>query len=61
MTEFKVMTWNVENLFRFGSKFGAKTQEDYTQKLKSFLTCEKSGKRPESSKNSYEPIFLISA
>jgi Endonuclease/Exonuclease/phosphatase family len=33
MTEFKVMTWNVENLFRFGSGFGAKTQEDYTQKL----------------------------
>jgi hypothetical protein len=33
MTEFKVMTWNVENLFHFGSGFGAKTQEDYTQKL----------------------------
>ncbi|MBW4501998.1 MAG: endonuclease/exonuclease/phosphatase family protein [Scytonema hyalinum WJT4-NPBG1] len=35
MTIFKVMTWNVENLFHVGSEFGPKTQEEYTQKLKS--------------------------
>ncbi|KYC40242.1 hypothetical protein WA1_27300 [Scytonema hofmannii PCC 7110] len=34
MTLFKVMTWNVENLFRVGNEFGPKTQEEYTQKLK---------------------------
>jgi hypothetical protein len=26
MTLFKVMTWNVENLFRVGNEFGPKTQ-----------------------------------
>lgn len=35
MTTFKVMTWNVENLFRFGSESGTKTQEEYTEKLES--------------------------
>lgn len=35
MTRFKVMTWNIENLFLVGSKFGPKTQAEYTQKLKS--------------------------
>ncbi|KAF3886652.1 MULTISPECIES: endonuclease/exonuclease/phosphatase family protein [Nostocales] len=35
MTLFKVMTWNVENLFRVGSEFGPRTQQEYTQKLKS--------------------------
>jgi len=35
MTVFKVMTWNVENLFRVGNQFGPKTQEEYTQKLRS--------------------------
>ncbi|MBD2100043.1 endonuclease/exonuclease/phosphatase family protein [Leptolyngbya sp. FACHB-261] len=35
MTTFKVMTWNVENLYRFGNAFGPKTQEKYTEKLKS--------------------------
>lgn len=35
MTRFKVMTWNIENLFLVGNKFGPKTQADYTQKLKS--------------------------
>lgn len=33
MTKFKVMTWNVENLFLVGSEFGPKTQEEYRQKL----------------------------
>jgi endonuclease/exonuclease/phosphatase family metal-dependent hydrolase len=35
MTTFKVMTWNVENLFSVGNEFGPKTTEEYTQKLKS--------------------------
>lgn len=30
---FKVMTWNVENLFRSGSAFGPKTKAIYTEKL----------------------------
>jgi endonuclease/exonuclease/phosphatase family metal-dependent hydrolase len=34
MTLFKVMTWNVENLFRVGSESGPKTEEEYEQKLK---------------------------
>jgi len=29
------MTWNVENLFRFGNESGPKTQEEYTEKLES--------------------------
>ncbi|XWK89345.1 MAG: endonuclease/exonuclease/phosphatase family protein [Phormidium sp.] len=33
MAKFKVMTWNVENLFLVGSEFGPKTQEEYSQKL----------------------------
>jgi endonuclease/exonuclease/phosphatase family metal-dependent hydrolase len=35
MTKFKVMTWNIENLFLFGNEFGPKTQEEYTRKLRS--------------------------
>ncbi len=35
MTRFKVMTWNIENLFPAGSKFGSKTQAEYKQKLES--------------------------
>jgi endonuclease/exonuclease/phosphatase family metal-dependent hydrolase len=35
MANFKVMTWNVENLFQFGAKGGPKTEEDYRQKLSS--------------------------
>lgn len=35
MTKFKVMTWNIENLFRVGSESGPKTQDEYTQKLRS--------------------------
>jgi endonuclease/exonuclease/phosphatase family metal-dependent hydrolase len=35
MTHFKVMTWNVENLFHAGSDAGPKTLEEYERKLKS--------------------------
>ncbi len=35
MATFKVMTWNLENLFSVGNSFGPKTQEEYTQKLNS--------------------------
>ena len=30
---FKVMTWNLENLFRQGTAFGPKTKAIYTEKL----------------------------
>ncbi|MGH2414993.1 MAG: endonuclease/exonuclease/phosphatase family protein [Microcystaceae cyanobacterium] len=33
MATFKVMTWNLENLFLPGTQFGPETQADYTQKL----------------------------
>lgn len=35
MTAFKVMTWNVENLFRPGNPAGPKTQGEYLTKLTS--------------------------
>jgi endonuclease/exonuclease/phosphatase family metal-dependent hydrolase len=35
MALFKVMTWNVENLFGVGSEAGPKTSEEYEGKLKS--------------------------
>lgn len=35
MASFKVMTWNVENLFLVGEESGPKTAEAYTQKLRS--------------------------
>jgi endonuclease/exonuclease/phosphatase family metal-dependent hydrolase len=35
MARFKVMTWNVENLFPAGSEFGPKTQAEYDHKLES--------------------------
>jgi predicted extracellular nuclease len=35
MTSFKVMTWNLENLFQAGSEFGPDTPEQYAQKLDS--------------------------
>jgi endonuclease/exonuclease/phosphatase family metal-dependent hydrolase len=35
MTEFKVMTWNVENLFLPGSASGAETTAEYAAKLQS--------------------------
>jgi endonuclease/exonuclease/phosphatase family metal-dependent hydrolase len=35
MTAFKVMTWNVENLFEPGTKYGPDSVEEYQQKLKS--------------------------
>lgn len=35
MTTFKVMTWNLENLFPVGAESGPKTQEEYAQKLQS--------------------------
>lgn len=35
MARFKVMTWNIENLFLVGNESGPKTQEEYTQKLRS--------------------------
>ncbi len=33
MTSFSVMTWNVENLFRAGTKYGPKTESEYQNKL----------------------------
>lgn len=33
MTLFKVMTWNLENLFEPGTEFGPDTQDKYHQKL----------------------------
>ena len=35
MTAFKVMTWNLENLFEAHHAFGPDTQEEYQQKLES--------------------------
>ncbi|MCZ8190237.1 MAG: endonuclease/exonuclease/phosphatase family protein [Microcystis sp. LE19-338.1B] len=35
MPKFKVMTWNVENLFQFGEESSPKTEVEYTQKLQS--------------------------
>jgi endonuclease/exonuclease/phosphatase family metal-dependent hydrolase len=35
MTTFKVMTWNIENLYRVGNPAGPKTQEAYAAKLES--------------------------
>ncbi len=35
MTTFKVMTWNLENLFRPGSESGPKDPTEFTQKLNS--------------------------
>jgi len=35
MTDFKVMTWNVENLFRVGNPAGPKTKKEYQAKLDS--------------------------
>jgi predicted extracellular nuclease len=35
MTEFKVMTWNVENLFLPGQESGPKTEAEYQAKLRS--------------------------
>jgi len=35
MANFKVMTWNIENLFLVGNESGSKTPEEYTRKLKS--------------------------
>ena len=35
MTAFKVMTWNVENLYEPGTKYGPDTVEEYQSKLKS--------------------------
>ena len=35
MISFKVMTWNLENLFRVGHPSGPKTPEEYAQKLSS--------------------------
>jgi endonuclease/exonuclease/phosphatase family metal-dependent hydrolase len=38
MAKFKVMTWNIENLFLAGKESDPKTQEEYTQKLNSLAT-----------------------
>ncbi|WP_414570116.1 endonuclease/exonuclease/phosphatase family protein [Nostoc sp. CCY 9925] len=38
MATFKVMTWNVENLFSLGSSFSPKTEAEYTQKLNSLAS-----------------------
>jgi endonuclease/exonuclease/phosphatase family metal-dependent hydrolase len=35
MPTFKVMTWNIENLFQFGDQGGPKTDDQYQQKLQS--------------------------
>lgn len=38
MPTFRVMTWNVENLFRAGTESGPKTEAEYQQKLQSLAT-----------------------
>ncbi|MCF2146231.1 endonuclease/exonuclease/phosphatase family protein [Desmonostoc muscorum LEGE 12446] len=38
MATFKVMTWNVENLFSLGNNFSPKTEAEYTQKLNSLAS-----------------------
>jgi endonuclease/exonuclease/phosphatase family metal-dependent hydrolase len=35
MPTFRVMTWNIENLFQFGDEGGPKTDAEYRQKLQS--------------------------
>jgi endonuclease/exonuclease/phosphatase family metal-dependent hydrolase len=35
MPTFRVMTWNIENLFQFGDEGGPKTEAEYEQKLQS--------------------------
>jgi endonuclease/exonuclease/phosphatase family metal-dependent hydrolase len=35
MSTFRVMTWNIENLFQFGNASGPETDDEYQQKLKS--------------------------
>lgn len=35
MTSFKVMTWNLENLYGPGTKYGPPTVEEYQEKLNS--------------------------
>jgi endonuclease/exonuclease/phosphatase family metal-dependent hydrolase len=35
MTTFRVMTWNIENLFQFGDQNGPKTDTEYQEKLQS--------------------------
>jgi endonuclease/exonuclease/phosphatase family metal-dependent hydrolase len=35
MSTFRVMTWNIENLFQFGNESGPKTDAEYQQKLQS--------------------------
>jgi hypothetical protein len=35
MSTFRVMTWNIENLFQFGDEGGPKTDAEYQQKLQS--------------------------
>lgn len=37
----KVMTWNVENLFRPGHAFGPKTKAIYTEKLEPTRQCDR--------------------
>jgi endonuclease/exonuclease/phosphatase family metal-dependent hydrolase len=39
MTAFKVMTWNLENLFRSGGEAGPENQTEYTQKLNSLASA----------------------
>ncbi|MBD2677024.1 MULTISPECIES: endonuclease/exonuclease/phosphatase family protein [Nostoc] len=38
MAIFKVMTWNVENLFSLGNNFSPKTEAEYTEKLNSLAS-----------------------
>jgi endonuclease/exonuclease/phosphatase family metal-dependent hydrolase len=38
MSIFKIMTWNLENLFKFGDKGGPKTEAEYQQKLLSLAS-----------------------
>jgi hypothetical protein len=35
VAQFKVMTWNVENLFDVGDEDGPKTQAQFTTKIES--------------------------
>ena len=41
MSSFKVMTWNIENLFQVGGESGPKTEDEYQKKLESLAEAIK--------------------
>ena len=47
MAQFRVMTWNVENLFDVGDDDGPKTQAQFAAKIESLrAVITRSGRRP---------------